>query len=119
MNRRMIALRQFVAVSLALLAALFVFGHCTACSLFTKKNANTVLDFVQIACVIQNATLGEAHVAQICGIATELIPSLRELLAQQRAELVKARNEGIAMSRADGGAPFPGLDAGVPRLTSP
>ena len=110
MNRRMIALRQFVAVSLALLAALFVFGHCTACSLFTKKNANTVLDFVQAACIIENATLGDAQVAQICGIANELIPDLRRLLEAQRA--------AVARARADAGAPLT-LDAGVPVLLVP
>jgi hypothetical protein len=115
--RRGIAMRQFFA-------ALFALTLVTipACALFTKQNARTVLDFLQIACVIQNATLGEAHVAQVCGIANELIPSLRELLAQQRAELAKARSEGAAMSRADGGAPDAApfvLDAGVPRLTSP
>jgi hypothetical protein len=39
MNRRAIAIRQFVAVSLACLAALFVFGHCSGCTSPAAKEA--------------------------------------------------------------------------------
>ena len=118
-ERRIVAIRQTLAIGLAMLAFLFVVGRCTTgCAMFTKPFARGVLDFVQIACIIQNATLGDARVAQVCAVANDLMPDLRRLLEQQRAELARAREEGeyAATHRPDAGAPFV-LDAGVLRLT--
>lgn len=108
MNRRTIALRQFVAVTLALALA--------GCALFTREGARSVLDFAQVACILERATLGDAKVAELCSISDALLPLLRDLLAKQRAALAAAREEGeyAATHRA----PLV-LDAGVPRLTSP
>ena len=74
----------------------------SSCALLTRQNARGVLDVVQTVCVIENATLGDAQVAQVCGVADELMPVLRNLLAKQRAQLARARDEGeyAAASRA-------------------
>ncbi len=64
------------------------------CALFTAKNARGALDVVQTLCALENAMLGDAKVAEVCGIADVLIPDLREILAKQRAHLAAAREEG-------------------------
>ena len=109
-DRRAIAIRQ----TLAALAVLLVIAQCS-CALFTKPFARSVLDFVQIACIVQNATLGDAKVAQMCSIANELMPDLRRILELQRAELARARDEGEYAAKH----PAPVLDAGVPSLLLP
>lgn len=72
-----------------------------ACSLFTSKGVNTILDIAQITCAIVNAESGDATVAQVCGVADALIPDLQKLLAAQRREVAKARR---LTSCADAGA---------------
>lgn len=74
------AARAFL-ITLALPIALLLGG----CSLFTKQNARTALDVVQTACVIANAALSDAKVAQICGIADDVIGPMRDLLSASRA----------------------------------
>lgn len=63
----------------------------SGCALFTKQNVKTVLDVVQVACAIENATLGDAQIAQVCGIADALIPDIRTILASHRAAMARAR----------------------------
>ncbi len=78
--------------ALVMLAALCV--GVSSCSLLTRQNARGVLDVVQTLCVLENATLGDAKVAQVCGLADDLMPVLRTLLAKQREQLARARDEG-------------------------
>lgn len=76
----------------------------TACSLFTKKNANSALDAAQLACIFNETVTNEDTLADICGVSKDLIPVIRNLVAQREAAL-KA------------GAPrwgHPYRDAGVP-----
>lgn len=57
----------------------------TACN---AKDASTVekdvFTSVQVACVLENATLGNAQIATACGIAESLIPGLETILAAHR-----------------------------------
>lgn len=57
----------------------------TGCSLFTSKNANTVLDGAQLTCVFNSAVTQEQELAKVCDVAQELIPLLRKLVAQREA----------------------------------
>ncbi len=59
MNRRTFAIRQFVAIGLALIGALFVIGKCTACAELTPSQKSTaaaaLYEEQQRACVDQYA----------------------------------------------------------------
>jgi hypothetical protein len=71
-----------------------VFLALYGCALFTKQNAKSVLDLAQVACIVENATLGDATVAQVCGIVEALIPDLKTILASQRAAIAKGQHIG-------------------------
>ena len=61
MNRTL-AIRQFVAVSLALFAALYVLGHCVGCGLPGDSTADTELAYraALLRCVDKARTLAES-----------------------------------------------------------
>ncbi len=63
------------------------------CSLFTSQNAKTVLDVAQVACIIAHAESQDATVAQICGVADNLIPDLQKILGEQRKALAAAKKK--------------------------
>lgn len=94
---------------MAIGAVALVFGVVTSgCSIFTKKNANSALDAVQIACVFGTEVIEEEAVADACGIARELIPVIRNLIGQREA----AKRAGVRWGQTlDGGVPF---EAGAP-----
>lgn len=49
------------------------------------RGARTILDVLETACVIANAsTATPEEVAKICGIADDLVPALRDVIAAQR-----------------------------------
>lgn len=86
-SRRTLAIRQFVAIGLALLAALFVIGHCTGC--LTPKQAG---DVTQAGCQIVEAFEGGQVVDSICASAPEL------------AQIATAALDARSAERADAGA---------------
>lgn len=88
----------FVIVALVAFASVFA----PACSLFTSKNAKTVLDIAQLTCAIAHAESSDATVAQICGVADALIPDLEKFLSAHRAKVAAARKLGAC---GDGGSP--------------
>jgi hypothetical protein len=89
-------------------------GGVSACSFLTPKNIRSVLDATAITCVFASELTDEKAVASVCGVADDLIPVLRNLIAQREA----SRRAGIAwgdglemLGPPDGGAPL--LDAGT------
>lgn len=78
------------------------------CQLFTAKNLKTVLDVVQVGCIIANATLPDDKVRQACDVADDLVPAMRDVLGEQRAALRRfaAENYG-ACGAADASADAP------------
>ncbi len=81
MNRRQIAIRQFVAIGFAIFAALYVIGaHCTGCGL-TPKQAS---DDTKVACTVLEAFEGGAVVDSICATAPELA-SIADTIATSKA----------------------------------
>jgi hypothetical protein len=99
------SIRETVSAGLGLFAvsALVFFGHCsTGCALFTPKNAHSVLDAVQIACVFGTELVDEQKVADVCGVARDLLPIIRNLIGQREG----AKRSGVRWpDAADGGAP--------------
>ena len=79
-----------------------------SCSLLTAKNLRTVLDVVQVSCIIANATLPDDRVRQACDVADDLVPAMRDVLGEQRAALRRfaAENYG-ACGAADASADAP------------
>jgi hypothetical protein len=65
-----------------------------ACGVFTSQNAKSALSILEVACVIAHAETDDATVAQVCGIADALIPSLKLILAEQRKAVAAARRAG-------------------------
>lgn len=91
--------RRALVVATLLVACSFTVASC---SLFTSKNAKTVLDITQLTCAIAHAESSDATVAQICGVADALIPDLEKLLAEHRKKVAAARRLGAC---TDAGAP--------------
>lgn len=87
------ALRPIVLVTLV--GTLLV-----GCSLFTAKNLRTVLDVVQVSCIIANATLPDDRVRDVCAVADDLVPAMRDVLSAQRvaAERYAAERVGVCAS---------------------
>lgn len=79
----LVQLVSTLALGLGLMLGLVVTEP--GCALMTKENAKTVLDFASIGCIILNAELPDEKVATTCDIIDKLIPSMKELLSQQRA----------------------------------
>lgn len=67
----------------------------SGCALFTQKNARSVLDAVQIACVFESTITDEPALADACGIAHDLLPLLRQLVGQREA----AKRAGVGWKR--------------------
>lgn len=62
-----------------------------ACSLFTKQNAKTVLNVVEMACVIADEfSKTPREIANACHIADDLIPEVDKLLEARKAAAKKA-----------------------------
>jgi len=59
------------------------------CSVLTPGNIKTVLSAAQVACAIANASSDDQTIAQICGIANDVIPDLKTILSEHRAQLAK------------------------------
>lgn len=94
-------IRSLLAMSLALFALAWIVAPCTAgCALLTPKNAHSVLDATQIACVFGTELVEEKTVADACNIARDLLPILRNLIGQREG----AKRSGVR---------WPGSDAGV------
>lgn len=94
-------IRSLIAMSLALFALAWIVAPCSAgCALFTPKNAHSVLDGAQIACVFGTELIEEKAVADACNIARDLFPILRNLIGQREG----AKRSGVR---------WPGPDAGV------
>lgn len=72
----------------------------SGCSLFTAKNAKSVLDAAQLACLFASTLTDAPAVLEACRIDAELTPVVRQLLAQRDG----ARKAGVVWS-ADAGAP--------------
>lgn len=73
-----------------------------------RQAARTVLDVVQVACVIAHQELPETDVAKVCGVADDLLPPMRRVLAESRAASAKAAAQataGACGGARDGGAP--------------
>ncbi len=70
------------------------------CALFTSQNAKSVLDVVQVACIIANADSADAAIVQVCGIADVLIPDLKQILSAERTALAKAKKEAACKKAA-------------------
>jgi hypothetical protein len=91
-SRKAFAIRQFVAVTLAVLAALFVFGHCTACSgAQAKPIAQDVLSATQVLCVLASNFTDDKTIAEACQIDQALIPLIRPLISAKETVAAKAR----------------------------
>jgi hypothetical protein len=83
-------------------------GGVSACSVFTRENAKSALDAIQVACVMSSTITDEKEVADACGVARDLIPVLKNLIGQREA----ARRSGVHWGRSlDAGAT---LDADAP-----
>lgn len=72
-------------ITLALALNMFACWGLLGCSLFTKQNANTALDAMQLACIFNSTVTQEEKLAEICSIATDLLPVIRKLVAQREA----------------------------------
>jgi hypothetical protein len=72
----------------------------SGCQWFTAKNIKTVLSFVQVACIIEHATLADVTVAKMCDVADDMMPSLQDILSKQRTALAAAKAEGERAARA-------------------
>lgn len=90
---------RFVALTLFCLTV-------ASCSLLTTKNLKTVLDVVQVSCIIANATLPDDRVRQACDVADDLVPAMRDVLSSQRTAAAKYAAEHAGMC--------PDVDAGYP-----
>ena len=72
----------------------------SACALFTRKNANTALDAVQLACIFNSAVTQEETLAKICDVSLDMLPVIRKLVSQREA----AARAGVKWKPAtDGG----------------
>jgi len=60
MNRKTIAIRQFVAVSLAVFAVLFVVGHCAGCRANDPSDEELAYRGALLRCVDKATTLAES-----------------------------------------------------------
>jgi hypothetical protein len=76
----------------------------SGCALFTSKNANSAMDAVQLACLFESQLTDEKALADACGLASDLIPIIRRLVAQREA----AKRAGVAWHG-------PTTDAGPPK----
>jgi hypothetical protein len=82
----------------------------TSCALFTAKNARTALDALQLACVFQSLVTDEKALADACGVADDMLPVLRNLVAQREG----ARRAGVSWARPHADAGLAPADAGGP-----
>jgi len=83
----------------------------TACTPTQGQQAKTVvMDVAMVACLILNAELSDARVAEVCQVSNALLPDVLNILAQQRQATALAgerlANQRMGASR-DGGAPVP------------
>jgi hypothetical protein len=91
-----------------LLGAVFVNGN-GGCTPAQRSTARTVLDVVQIACILANAESDDETVLRTCRIASEVLPDLKEILAaQRRAAEQYAAHRKAACARSDAGVEAPG-----------
>lgn len=66
---------------------MFVLGIILAACASWKPVVNTALDVAQYACVIANAEApSESDIAAICGIANDLIPTIKEVVSTFKAK---------------------------------
>lgn len=86
----------FYKTSIALVAAFAVLS----CSLFTKKNANTALDAIQLGCVFESELDSPKELGEACKIFGEALPLLQQLISQRNA----ARKAGASWRAVDGGS---------------
>ena len=69
------------------------------CALFTKDNANSALDAIQLGCIFGSELVEEKALADACNIANDLIPVIRKIVAQREA----AKKSGVYWN-ADAGS---------------
>lgn len=61
-----------------------------ACALLSPRTLRTVLDIAQTTCIIAHQELPESEVAKVCGVVDDLIPPMRQVLAESRKASAKA-----------------------------
>lgn len=75
----------------------------TACTLFGKREAQSALDAVQIACIFQSSVTDESALADACAIAKDLLPVVRQLIGQREgAKRAGVRWGGVRDAGTDG-----------------
>jgi hypothetical protein len=91
----------------------FVFVFVFACSPSANKTLRSVLDIIQIGCIIANAESDDANIQKACGVADDLLPDLRKIVAQERAASRRyaAEHASACSSGVDAGAKDEGRDA--------
>lgn len=94
---------------LALLAFVFAstigpLAVVSSCTPGERQAAKSALDVLQVACIIANAESDDATVAQVCGIANDLMPDLEKILSAQRKATRKAACHPFRRDLLDGGS---------------
>ncbi len=82
-----------------------VIGGIASCtSVARKQAADALLPIKDALCIAAHAYLKEESIAEVCGIADELLPTVRRLAGEQRAASARVG----ACYASDGGAPDAG-----------
>jgi len=98
--------KTVLKTSLTFILAVSAVTAMEGCS-FLEKHANSALDAVQLACIFNETITQEEKLAEVCHIATDLLPIVRKLIAQREA----GRKQGVTWETADAGQSF--VDAGA------
>lgn len=95
--------RETLAALIVLTGLTISGSNLTACSLFTKPNAKTVLQVAEMACILYNEAASKPlpDIMTICQIDQALTPAVEQLLAARKQEMAMRRS---ALA-TDGGAP--------------
>lgn len=56
----------------------------------TRQQAKSALDVAQALCVIANATLDVPAIQSVCGVADDLVPSIKKAIDDFQVEQAKA-----------------------------
>lgn len=68
----------------ALLVLATMTGTVGGCSLFTAKNAQTVLDVAKVVCIVANSESDDQTIKTVCGIVAEEDAAFRTVLGEHR-----------------------------------
>lgn len=67
--------------------------------------AQTVLDIVQIACVLATDLTDERHLAQVCGVADDMLPEVRKILSAKKVAAAKRATAAASASASVSATP--------------